>query len=80
MKTIELSELVADTILSFCENLAELGYRPTGISEQTGPDMWFRYLSAKERNKVAQKLIDIVERDEKRFAKEDKKAKKKVKK
>lgn len=66
MKTVALKELVASTILSFCENLAELGCP----QEEKNPDMWYRYLSPKERVKVASKLLDIQERDLKRFSKE----------
>ena len=40
MKTIELENLAADTILYFCENLAELG-----CPRDAEPDMWFRELS-----------------------------------
>ena len=79
MKTIALEELVAGTILDFCENLAELGYRPKITNgDEISPDMWFRYLSTEEQIKVASKLIEIVERDTKRFA-EDKPKKKKKK-
>ena len=77
MKTVELSSLVADTILSFCENLAELGCP----RDEKNPDMWFRNMSTKKQQEVAQKLLDIVDRDYERFKKEDKKpAKKKGKK
>ena len=62
MKTVELSELVASTILDFCENAAELG-----CPRNQEVDMWFRYLSPKEQVAVGQKLIDIVDRDSKRF-------------
>ena len=73
MKTIALEELVAGTILDFCENAAELG-----CPRKEEVDMWFRYLSSEEQIKVASKLIDIVERDAKRFA-EDKPKKKRKK-
>ena len=72
MKKVELSELVASTILDFCENLAELGCPRS----EKNPDMWYRYLSPKEQVEVGQKLIDIVERDVKRFKKEKKRGKK----
>jgi hypothetical protein len=71
MKTIELEELVASTILDFCENLAELG-----CPKKDEPDMWYRNLSWDEQKKVADKLMTIVERDAKRFEEEPKKAKK----
>lgn len=63
MKTVALEDLVAETILYFCENLAELGCP----QKEKNPDMWFRYLSPKEQRKVAEKLIDIIERGAKRF-------------
>jgi len=66
VNTIELSALVADTILSFCENLAELGCP----REEKEPDMWFRNMSTKKQQEVAEKLIDIVERDINRFKEE----------
>jgi hypothetical protein len=66
MKTIALEGLIADTILWFCENLAELGC-PKNEKES---DLWYRYLSPKEQSKVASKLLDIIERDSKRFEKD----------
>lgn len=63
MKTIALENIIVDTILGFCENLAELGL-PKDCKE---PDMWFRYLSRKEQLKVADKLLEIENRDDKRF-------------
>jgi len=75
MKEVALEELVASTILNFCENLAELGC-PRNVE----PDMWFRELSTEDQIKVSSKLLDIVERDAKRFKEMDKKnLKKKVK-
>lgn len=75
MKTVALEELVASTILDFCENLAELG-----CPRESEPDMWYRELPSKDQIKVASKLIEIVERDIKRFEEEDKPKKKKGKK
>ena len=57
MKTIAMENLVADTILYFCENLAELG-----CPKDAEPDMWFRELSGEERYKVGEKLLEIIER------------------
>jgi hypothetical protein len=74
VKTIELEELVASTILSFCENLAELGCP----RKEKEPDMWYRNLSWDGQKKVADKLMTIVERDAKRF--ESNKSSKKSKK
>ena len=70
MKTIELEEIVASTILDFCENLAELG-----CPRKSEPDMWYRNLSWDEQKKVADKLMTIVERDAKRFEEKPKKIK-----
>lgn len=69
MITVALEDIYAATILSFCENLAELG-----CPQNAEPDMWFRHLSPKEQRKIASKLIDIEERDYKRFAAEEKKS------
>ena len=68
MKTVALEGILADAILWFCENLAELGCP----KNEKNPDMWYRYLSEKERLKVADKLLSIVERDTKRLKEEDK--------
>ena len=57
MKTIELENLISDTILLFLENLAELG-----CPKDVEPDMWFRELSDEERYKVGEKLLEIIER------------------
>ena len=46
-------------VLSFCENLAELGM-PRSHPEA---DMWFRELSDKDQLKVSNKLISIMLRD-----------------
>ncbi len=74
MKTVAFKELVASTILNFCENLAELGYRPYPdhyhLACHVSPDMWFRELSTEDQIKVSSKLLDIVERDAKRFKEE----------
>jgi len=60
MKTVALEELVASTILWFCENLAELG-----CPRNAEPDMWFRELDSDKQVAVASKLLDIIERFEK---------------
>jgi len=70
MNTVALEDLVAETILSFCENLAELGC-PSSVKD---PDMWFRYLSPNEQIEVASKLLYIMERNAK-MDKADKKEK-----
>jgi len=51
----KLEKIVAKVILGFCENLAELGCP----QDEESPDMWFRYLSPKEQEKVAKKLLNI---------------------
>jgi hypothetical protein len=73
LKTASLEQIVADVILSFCENLAELG-----CPRNAEPDIWFRELSNEERFKIADKLIDIEQRYEEEYAKDkiDKKIKK----
>lgn len=53
-----ISKATTEIILSFCENLAEIGM-PKNATEA---DMWYRYLSPKEQNKVARKLIKIIMR------------------
>lgn len=58
MKTIELEKLVAFTVLTFCENLAELG-----CPRNTEPDMWFRNLSDKRKEEVGSKMLDIISRE-----------------
>jgi hypothetical protein len=73
MTKIAIEDLVAETILSFCENLAELGC-PNDAKDS---DMWYRYLSPKEQRKVAEKLLDIIERDNKRFKEKEKNENKK---
>jgi len=65
MKTVALEDLVASTILTFCENAAELG-----CPREKEVDMWFRELSGEEMFKVGEKLLDIQERDAK-MAKEE---------
>lgn len=62
MKTVALEAITADAILWFCENAAELG-----CPKKKEVDMWYRYLSPKEQFKVAEKLLDIIDRDTKRF-------------
>lgn len=77
MKTIGLKDLVAGVILSFCENAAELGCRKAGNDNSV--DMWYRYLSWNDQKKVANKLIEIMQRDVE-MVKNHKKSKKRIKK
>jgi hypothetical protein len=74
MKTVALEDLVTDTILSFCENAAELG---CGKNEKE-VDMWFRYLSPEQQRKVSEKLLDIMERNVKVAKKESEKVCKEI--
>ena len=62
---IELSELMLFCVVGFCENLAELGYRPKhgSVEDVDGCDMWLRNMPVKKALKVMDKLIDIIERD-----------------
>ena len=59
MKTIALEDIYINTILTFCENLAELG-----CPKDTEPDMWFRELSYDEQVVVIHKMFEIEERYE----------------
>ena len=58
MKQIAIEDLIADTILWFCENAAELG-----CPRDKEVDMWFRELDKTDQFKVGEKLLDIMERD-----------------
>jgi hypothetical protein len=57
MKTVSIESLYVGTILTFCENAAELG-----CPRNKEVDMWFRELSPEEQLKVADKMIEIEER------------------
>jgi len=58
VKTVAVEDLVASTILTFCENAAELG-----CPRNRDVDMWFRELSDEDMFKVGDKLLRIQERD-----------------
>lgn len=58
LNTVALEDLYIGTILTFCENAAELG-----CPKDKEVDMWFRELPYKEQYKVAQKMFDIEERN-----------------
>lgn len=66
MKTVELEDLYIATILTFCENAAELG-----CPKDKEVDMWFRELSYEEQYKIAQKMFDIEERNIKMYEKDE---------
>jgi len=63
MENNKLYKVMNKVILSFCENLAELGCP----KDEPDADMWFRYLSPKDQLKVCKKLVKIIERDSLRF-------------
>ena len=58
MKTVAIEDLVIGTILTFCENAAELG-----CPKDKEVDMWFRELPYEEQYKVADKMMEIEKRD-----------------
>ena len=55
-----LNKIVAEVVLRFCENLAELGM-PQDYED--GCDMWFRYLSEEDQTKIGEKIVSIIERE-----------------
>ena len=64
--TVELEDLTTICILTFMENLAELGFRGDGEV-----DMWYRYLSDEKRYLISQKLLDIIKRDAEMYNQEE---------
>ena len=58
MKTVALENIVSSTILTFCENAAELG-----CPRDMDVDMWFRGLSEKDMFEVGDKLLRIQDRE-----------------
>jgi len=61
MKEIAIEDITVVAIVTFCENAAELG-----CPRDKEVDMWFRELCADdypEAQKVAGKLLDIIQRD-----------------
>ena len=60
-----IQEIMLWVIMSFCENLAELGYRPKpgSTEERDGCDMWIRNMKSKDACKVMGKLLKIMNRD-----------------
>ena len=67
MKTVELENIYIGTILTFCENAAELG---CPRDKEVG--MWFRELPYDKQYKVVQKMIEIEERVEKMWKEDEK--------
>lgn len=73
MIIVALEDIYINTILTFCENLAELGMP----KDEDSCDLWFRYLSKDKQIKVAEKMIEIEERYAKEYdTKKDKKSRK----
>ena len=60
MKTVAIEDLMVECVLTFCENAAELG-----CPKDQEVDMWFRYLSYEDAYKVAEKMLEIGERNKK---------------
>lgn len=58
MNSVAVEDLIIDCILTFCENAAELG-----CPRDKEVDMWMRELSYEEQRKVADKMLDIFERN-----------------
>ena len=57
MKTVAIEDLYIGTILTLCENAAELG-----CPRDKDVDMWFRELPYEEQVEIAEKMIKIEER------------------
>lgn len=55
---IAIEDLIIVAVLTFCENAAELG-----CPRDKDVDMWFRELSYKDAYKVAEKMLEIEERN-----------------
>jgi len=59
MKTVALEDIYIGTILTFCENAAELG-----CPRDKDVDMWFRELSYEEQTAVVHKMMEIEQRND----------------
>ena len=59
MKKKMNKKIVNEVVLTFCENLAELGCP----KDEPDTDMWFRYLSIKDQLKVSKKIMKIMKRN-----------------
>jgi len=66
MNTVDIEDLVGCVILNFLENTTELG-----CSKDEKVDVWFKNLNLEEIRSVAEKLLDIIEKNAKKFQKED---------
>ena len=51
-----IEKIIAATVLTFCENAAELG-----CPRKSEVDMWFRELERKEQYKVSKKIYKLME-------------------
>jgi len=58
MNTVALEDMTTLVIMTFCENLAELGHRESGEC-----DLWYRNLTDEQRYEISEKLLDIIRRD-----------------
>jgi len=56
MKKKMIKKIINEVVLTFCENLAELGCP----KDEPDADMWFRYLSPKDQLKVSKKIMKII--------------------
>ena len=55
MKKVALEDMLIFTVLTFCENAAELG-----CPRDKEVDMWFRELPIKKARKVANKMLELM--------------------
>jgi len=62
MDAADIENLTKTNILTFCENLAELG-----CPRDQEPDMWYRYLTDEQQLDVSKKIKEIEERNFIRF-------------
>ena len=61
MESVALEDLVILAVLACLENAAELG-----CPKDKEVDMWFRDLSYKEQYKVAEKMLSLIEKNNKK--------------
>ena len=59
MKKKMIKKIVNEVVLTFCENLAELGCP----KDEPDADMLFRYLSIKGQLRVSKKIMKIMKRN-----------------
>ena len=76
IKTVAIESLMDNVVMGFLENLAELGCP----QNEKDLDLWYRNINVQDRNKIMEKLLDIMERNYKistELRKENKNEKKK---